>query len=99
MAADLILTPEAERDVEEAYSWYERQRVGLGEAFLGSVDATLEAICRTPRMHAHFYLNYRRALLRRFPYAIFYEETESAVSVHGIFHTARDPRKWRDRLP
>jgi hypothetical protein len=34
MAAELIVAPEAERDIEEAYDWYEGQRVGLGEEFL-----------------------------------------------------------------
>jgi len=39
MAADLILAPEAEFDLAEAYAWYEQRRVGLGEEFLSSVDA------------------------------------------------------------
>ena len=30
---DLILRPAAAADVEEAFSWYERQRPGLGEEF------------------------------------------------------------------
>ena len=52
MAAELILAPEAEQDVAEAYAWYEGRRPGLGEEFLSCVDARIEAICRTPRMHA-----------------------------------------------
>ena len=31
MAAKLILAPEAELDITEAYVWYEQQRSGLGE--------------------------------------------------------------------
>jgi plasmid stabilization system protein ParE len=26
MAAELIITPEAEQDIDEAYAWYESQR-------------------------------------------------------------------------
>jgi hypothetical protein len=37
MAAELIVVPEAERDVDAAYSWYETQRIGLGEEFLSCV--------------------------------------------------------------
>lgn len=42
------MAPEAEQDLDEAYAWYEKQRVGLGEEFLTSVDACIEFICRFP---------------------------------------------------
>jgi plasmid stabilization system protein ParE len=99
MAAKLVIAPEAHQDLDDAYAWYEKQRVGLGEQFLVRVDACLQAICRTPRMHAIIHENYRRGLVRRFPYAVFYECDEDAVTVYAIFHTARDPQKWRERLP
>jgi hypothetical protein len=31
MAAELVIAPEAEKDLDEAYSWYESRRAGLGE--------------------------------------------------------------------
>ncbi len=34
MAAKLIIAPEAEQDLGEAYAWYEYRRAGLGEEFL-----------------------------------------------------------------
>ena len=98
MAARLFMAEEAEQDIDEAYGYYERQRAGLGEEFMGSVDACIQAICRTPDMHQFAYKQYRRALLGRFPYAVFYEHAENTVTVYGVFHTARDPEKWRMRL-
>jgi len=98
MAAELVLAPEAEQDVAEAYAWYEGRRPGLGEEFLSCVDASIEAICRTPRMHAVVHENYRRGLVRRFPYAVFYETGQGTVTVYAVFHTSRDPQKWRQRL-
>ena len=97
MAAELITTPEAGEDIAEAYAWYESRRPGLGEEFLGCVDACIEAIRRAPRMNP-VRENYRRGLVRRFPYAVFYEYTADKVTIYGVFHTARDPRKWRQRL-
>jgi plasmid stabilization system protein ParE len=99
MAAKLIVAPEAEQDLADAYAWYEHRRVGLGEDFLGCVDACIQAICRMPEMHATVHGKYRRALVRRFPYAVFYEFIQETVTVYCIFHTARDPAKWRERLP
>jgi len=51
-----------------------------------------------PELHAKVHEEYRRALVRRFPYAIFYEYTGGKVTVYCIFHASRDPKKWRNRL-
>ena len=75
------------------------RRSGLGEEFLTCVDACLEAIGRMPEMHPIVHEQYRRGLVRRFPYAVLYEVGESAVTVYAVFHTSRDPVKWRERLP
>jgi plasmid stabilization system protein ParE len=99
MAAELIIAPEAEQDINEAYDWYEARRVGLGEEFLSRVDACIQAIRRTPEMHATVHENYRRGLVRRFPYAIFYEFASRTVTVYCVFHTSQNPDKWRQRLP
>ena len=73
MAANLVLTPEAEQDISDAYAWYEQCRLGLGEEFLSCVDACIHGICREPELHATIHEDYRRVLVRRFPYVIFYE--------------------------
>lgn len=98
MGAELIIAPEAEQDLIEAFAWYEDQRPGLGEEFLSCVDASLQAILRMPEMHRVVYEGCRRALIRRFPYAVFYEFMGQKVMVYAIFHVARDPEKWRKRL-
>ncbi len=98
MAAEVIIAPEAEQDLAEAYAWYENRRPGLGEEFLSCVDAGIQTIARMPEMYSIVHENYRRALVRRFPYAIFYEHVQGTVTVYCVFHTARDPQKWRQRL-
>jgi len=99
MPAKPILIPEAEQDIADAYEWYEARRPGLGEDFLSCVDACIQAIGRSPEMRAVVHETYRRALVRRFPFAIFYEHTGDVVTVYSVFHTSRDPAKWRQRLP
>ena len=99
MAAKLILIPEAEQDLAEAHDWYELRRPGLGEDFLSCVDSCFQAIRRNPRLHAVVHEEYRRALIRRFPYSVFYEYGEDSVTVYCVFHDSRDPQKRRQRLP
>jgi len=98
MAAELIIAPEAQQDIEEAYGWFEERRIGLGEDFLTCVDACIQNICRMPELYARVHEEYRRALVRRFPYAVFYEFTEGKVIIYSIFHMSQDPHKWRYRL-
>jgi plasmid stabilization system protein ParE len=98
MAANLTIAPEARQDLDEAYAWYESRRIGLSEDFLGSVDACVQGICRMPTMYAVVHENYRRALVRRFPHAVFYEYAEDRVTIYCVFQTAQDPNKWRQRL-
>jgi plasmid stabilization system protein ParE len=99
MTSNLIFAPEALQDIDAAYDWYECQRTGLGEEFLSCVDACIQTICREPEMHEKVHEDYRRALVRRFPYAVFYEHDRGIVTVYCIFHTSRHPEKWHRRLP
>jgi plasmid stabilization system protein ParE len=99
MAAELIVAPDAERDIDAAYSWYESQRVGLGEEFLSCVDACIQSIRRTPEGHRIVCASYRRGLVRRFPFAVFYEYAPDVVTVFCVVHTSRDREKWRQRMP
>jgi plasmid stabilization system protein ParE len=99
MAAELIIAPEAATDLDEAFAWYEAQRVGRGEDFLSRVDACIQAILRFPEMHAPFLGDFRRALARKFPYTVFYEYADFTVTVYCVFHTSQDPEKWRRLLP
>jgi toxin ParE1/3/4 len=99
MAAEPLFAPEVESDILEAYAWYEGRHTGLGEEFLTCVDACIQAICRHPELYAVVYEGYRRALVRRFPYSVFYEHSQNnVVTVYCVFHNSRDPEKWRQRL-
>ena len=66
MAAEVIITREAQQDIDEALFWHEDRRPGLGEEFLDYVDACIQGICRIPELHAKVHEEYRRALVRRF---------------------------------
>jgi hypothetical protein len=58
----------------------------------------LSGIARQPELYAAILDEYRRAPVRRFPDAVFYEATSDAVIVYGVLQTARDPDKWRQRV-
>ncbi|MDD2710655.1 MAG: type II toxin-antitoxin system RelE/ParE family toxin [Verrucomicrobiae bacterium] len=101
MTETLILLPEAKADVANAYRWYENQSQGLGMEFLRCVETTLLSIQRTPFIHPCVYEFCRRALVRRFPFAIFFEleQDQNRCVVYSIFHCSQNPQKWQNRLP
>jgi len=98
MVETLIILPEAEQDIAEARDWYEGRRAGLGRAFVEAINARIRVIQRNPEAFALVHESYRRALVERFPYMIFYEPSENAIVIHAVFHCARDPQAWQRRL-
>ena len=97
MKRTLIIRPEAELDMREAYVWYEKQVPALGANFLLHVDAALRSVQRYPLQYPVIYRNARRCLVRRFPYGIIYVVEEKRIVVVAIFHAKRDPRSWQER--
>ncbi len=98
MAVELIFASEVEQDIGEAYAWYELRRPGLGEDFLSCLDASIQSLCRNPEHSAKVFQEFRRAIVRRFPYMVFFEHDHDRITIYGVFHTARDPEKWRQQL-
>ena len=98
MIENVVILPEALDDVVEAYSWYEGRGVGLGDRFLDRVDECIDRIRKNPELFERAYQDYRRAILHRFPYVVFYEYRFDTITVYSVFHSAQDPRKWRKRL-
>lgn len=98
MATDLLVTVAAEEDIDRAYRWYEAERSGLGREFLNQFRSCVKTLVSSPEVHAIVSGNYRRALLRRFPYAVFYEFRDDLVSVYAVLHTSRDFATWSSRL-
>jgi toxin ParE1/3/4 len=89
--------PEAERDVEQAYEWYEERRPGLGREFLDELDVVYERIARFPLLYAEVYRGLRRAPVRRFPLGVFYFFNEKEILVVAVAHASRRARVWRSR--
>lgn len=88
---------EAERDLENAAAWYEEQRPGLGHAFLDEVSRSLRRIVDNAGLYPLIHRNTRRALIRRFPFGIYYRLQTNCVIVIAVLHGSRDPRRWKRR--
>ncbi len=97
MIYDLFVEPEAEKDILEAAIWYEGRRAGLGNGFLLAVEASLEAIKRNPGRYLVKFRNIQRALMKRFPYAIYFLVEKQTVFILAIIHQKRNPAYHESR--
>ncbi len=98
MTYTLRFLPQVEADVWNGRTWYEDKSPGLGEEFLRVFYAGAEEVARSPQIYATVHRDFRRRLLRRFPYAIYFRIERDYVVVLGLFHCARDPRRLRKEL-
>jgi plasmid stabilization system protein ParE len=93
----VVLRREAETDLDEARNWYETQRTGLGDEFIQEVDAVLRRIGRTPRYFPKIHGEVRRALVRRFPFAVYFVRDRRRSIIIGVLHHRRNPAEWQRR--
>jgi toxin ParE1/3/4 len=93
----LELRPEAFADIAEAFSWYESRRAGLGAEFDEELDRTFRLIVAMPAAGLVVHRTLRRALVRRFPFAVYYVLGADLIEVRGVLHSSRHPRTWRRR--
>jgi plasmid stabilization system protein ParE len=97
MSLPLVFPAEVKGEVDDACAWYERQREGLGEEFLAEVEEVLNRVQQNPEAHAVIYRGVRRALVRRFSYAVYYRLDPTRIEVIAVQHSKRDPTRWRSR--
>lgn len=97
MTYTIRLREEAEFDIKEAASWYESQKLGLGHEFLDIVLDELDSIEQSPLSYPIVHRNVHRAVLPRFPFAIFYFLQDPEISVISVMHGSRHPSRWQRR--
>ncbi len=97
MTPRLFVRSEAAADVEDAAAWYDEQRRGLGGEFVRAVRAALAGVGRQPQQFGVARGEVRRALVRRFPYVIYFVAEPSQTVVLAGLHGRRDPQVWQSR--
>jgi len=93
----LTLRVEAQADFDSASNWYDEQRAGFGAAFAARVQDVLDLIVDRPELYPRIFLDVRRAIVRRFPYLVYYQVEVERIVVLAILHGSRDPDPWRER--
>ncbi|MFO0698074.1 MAG: type II toxin-antitoxin system RelE/ParE family toxin [Nitrospira sp.] len=91
MTYHTIIRPEAEQDLQNAFTWYQEARLGLGYDVLLQVEAGLQFIERNPDAHPSEYKGTRKHVIKRFPYKIMYRVEIDHIIILAVIHGSRNP--------
>lgn len=100
MSYQIVFSPQAEEDLEEAVDWYDGKKPGLGFDFAIEVEEGLTIIQRSPNAFAYLHGDVRAFVLKRFPYSILYRvlDSRAEVEIAAIVDQRQDPDKWQWRV-
>ena len=87
----------AEQELNEAASYYNAQRPGLGNVFLDEVEDATNQIRDHPEAAPLVNRSVRRKLVRRFPYGVMYSVQPDGIRILAIANQKRRPFYWRGR--
>jgi toxin ParE1/3/4 len=90
---NLRYTSQAKNEVDLAFEWYELQRRGLGFEFLDCLEASINNIIHFPELYGICHANFRRCVIRRFPFSNFYTIEKNQIVVHSVFDNRQNPNK------
>ena len=100
MKAKKLISTYAKADLSDASKWYEKQQKGLGKRFLNEMKEAFEIISRNPESFQIRYGDYRIFFTKVFPYGIHYQyiADKNEIRIKAVFHTARNPQIWEQRI-
>jgi plasmid stabilization system protein ParE len=89
----ILFSRQAIDEIRDAESFYELQQKDLGKNFQTTVRGAIDRIADMPLLYPVISEPVRRAVLSKFPYAIFYliDEARDAIIVIAVAHQHRKP--------
>lgn len=94
----LVIEPAARADVREAIRHYNLRGKGLGARFRERLHEALEIIQRHPGAYAEREMGVRWAMLRQFPFKVYYFTAAETAHVVAVIHAHAHPGSWLPRV-
>jgi len=95
----VIFHPGALAELRDATVYYDFCHLGLGKQFLSAVESLVGIAQVYPRAGRIIRGSFRRLVMKRFPYALIYQEdAEGQLYVVAVMHFNRKPDYWHSRM-
>lgn len=98
MIMPFIFKPAAQRELDQAFDWYEKQETGLGDRFAEEVRTAARLVCEKPDLHPIIYRDVRAQRVRIYPYRLIYRVRAAKIICLAVHHDRNDPEIWRRRV-
>ena len=94
----IIYHRKAANEVRTAVAQLNETRDGFGAEFRAALELATGRISQLPKLHSIYKETvYRKCVLSRFPYTLFYGETDEYIIIMAVAHHRRKPDYWLDR--
>ena len=91
------LHADARAELREARKWYLDRSPLTAMAFAHTIDNAVSAIARAPSAYPPAEYGTRKLVLQRFPFNIFFRESEEEIVIIAVSHQKRRPGYWSRR--
>ena len=91
MAIEFIVKESAKQDIMEVVDWYDFKKQGLGDRFYKELLSEFEKIIEHPKLYSFYKKDFRRAILKYFPYLIIFKVSKKEIIIYSIVYGGRDP--------
>jgi plasmid stabilization system protein ParE len=95
---NVFFHPAAMEEYIASYIWYHEKGAHLSDAFEHEIERAIRLIVEAPERWPIYHENYRRVLVRRFPFSIIYIVKETDIYILAVAHGHRRPGYWKNRL-
>jgi plasmid stabilization system protein ParE len=95
MAYNLIVSPRAQKEIENAIDYYLLYSIDAPKNFIEALQVVYTSLEQTPLQNRIRYKNVRALKLKKFPYLVYYtiNDNKQTVRLLSCFHSKRNPKK------
>lgn len=87
----------ARKELLDSRDYYDGLVYGLGKKFIDEVEYIVNNIKTNPLLFPIYFKDFRKALLRKFPFSIIYKESKTKIFILAVAHQKRKPKYWAKR--
>jgi hypothetical protein len=93
----VVVLAEAAEDIEQARKFYDEQEQGIGDYCADSLVTDIASLALYHGIHSRHF-GFYRMLAHRFPFGIYYRDTQTETPVFAVLDLRRDPNWIRKEL-
>jgi hypothetical protein len=95
---ELIILLEAIKDIDNSAFYYRTQEAGLETSFINEIESAISKIQENPERYSIYRKKYRKFVVMKFPFTIFFKIITNLIIVIAVSHHSRHPDYWKYRI-